>query len=91
MDKERIEVLTDIYLTAYMAALNKTKNSDLAVQAAMGVTALVNINWKMETQPKRDIEIVNPIDIFMAAIQQQRQETMEETEDSTGKDGNSEQ
>ena len=42
MDVTRIHEYTDIYMEAYMRALNKTHNADLAVQVAMGVTFAVN-------------------------------------------------
>ena len=38
MDVTRIHEYTDIYVEAFMSALNKTHNADLAVQVAMGVT-----------------------------------------------------
>ena len=41
MDVTRIHEYTDIYMEAYMRALNKTHNADLAVQVAMGVTFAV--------------------------------------------------
>ena len=36
MDVTRIHEYTDIYMEAYMRALNKTHNADLAVQVAHG-------------------------------------------------------
>ena len=41
MDITRIHEYTDIYMEAYLRALNKTHNADLAVQVAMGVTFAV--------------------------------------------------
>ena len=41
MDVTRIHEYTDIYMEAYMRALDKTHNADLAVQVAMGVTFAV--------------------------------------------------
>lgn len=45
---------------------------------------------EIKAKQKSEIGIANPVDMFMAVIQQQRQEIMEENEDRTGKDGNSE-
>ena len=51
MDVTRIHEYTDIYMEAYMRALNKTHNADLAVQVAMGVTFSQSpIRWKHNSQ-----------------------------------------
>lgn len=53
MDVTRIHEYTDIYMEAYMRALNKTHNADLAVQVAMGVTFAVT-NTLEAQKPNKD-------------------------------------
>lgn len=53
MDVTRIHEYTDIYVEAYMRALNKTHNADLAVQVAMGVTFAVT-NTLEAQKPKTE-------------------------------------
>lgn len=55
MDVTRIHEYTDIYMEAYMRALNKTRNADLAVQVAMGVTFAVT-NTLEAQKPKTEAQ-----------------------------------
>lgn len=55
MDVTRIHEYTDIYMEAYMRALNKTHNADLAVQVAMGVTFAVT-NTLEAQKPKAEAQ-----------------------------------
>lgn len=55
MDVTRIHEYTDIYMEAYMRALNKTHNADLAVQVAMGVTFAVT-NTLEAQKPKTEAQ-----------------------------------
>lgn len=41
MDEKMIKYATHIYLSSYMEALNITKNQNVAVQCALGVTAVL--------------------------------------------------
>lgn len=49
MNEQEIETLTRVYLKAYMTALNETRNPDIAVSAAIGVTMVVSNNPKNQT------------------------------------------
>ena len=40
MENDKIHDYTDAYLESYLRALDKTHNPDLAIQTAMGVTAI---------------------------------------------------
>ena len=53
MDVTRIHEYTDIYMEAYMRALNKTHNADLAVQVAMGVTFAVTNTLEADRKSTR--------------------------------------
>lgn len=69
MDVTRIHEYTDIYMEAYMRALNKTHNADLAVQVAMGVTFAVTNTLeaqkpKAEAQPQA--QGINPAALLAA-------------------------
>lgn len=83
MDVTRIHEYTDIYMEAYMRALNKTHNADLAVQVAMGVTFAVT-NTLEAKKPKT--EGINPAALLAAmfanaASQQPRDDTGSESDD----------
>lgn len=49
MNEQEIEILTRVYLKAYMTALNETRNPDIAVSAAIGVTMVVSNKPKNQT------------------------------------------
>ncbi len=88
MDITRIHEYTDIYVEAYLRALNKTHNANLAVQVAMGVTFAVT---KLEAQkPKTEAQPqaqgINPAALLAAmfanaANQQPRDDTGNESDD----------
>lgn len=85
MDVTRIHEYTDIYMEAYMRALNKTHNADLAVQVAMGVTFAIT-NTLEAQQPKPQPQGINP-GVLLAAMfanaanQQPRDDTGSESDD----------
>ena len=78
-----------LYMEAYMRALNKTHNADLAVQVAMGVTFAVTNTLeaqkpKAEAQPQA--QGINPAALLAAmfanaANQQPRDDTGNESDD----------
>lgn len=91
MDVTRIHEYTDIYMEAYMRALNKTHNADLAVQVAMGVTLTFVVTNTLEAQkPKTEAQPqaqgINPAALLAAmfvnaANQQSRDDTGNESDD----------
>lgn len=65
MTENNIKTLTDAYLISYMRAMEKTKNPNIAVGAAMAIcTVLGN---QMQNDAQRAAE-QNPIGALMAAI-----------------------
>lgn len=85
MDVTRIHEYTDIYMEAYMRALNKTHNADLAVQVAMGVTFAVTNTLEAQKQ-KTEAQGINPAALLAAmfanaANQQPRDDTGSESDD----------
>ena len=80
MDITRIHEYTDIYMEAYLRALNKTHNADLAVQVAMGVTFAVTNT--LEAQKPQGI---NPgallAAMFANAVRQQPRDDIENESD----------
>lgn len=89
MDITRIHEYTDIYMEAYLRALNKTHNADMAVQVAMGVTFAVT-NTLEAQKPKSELQTqpqgINPGALLAAmfanaARQQHRDETENESDD----------
>lgn len=88
MDVTRIHEYTDIYMEAYMRALNKTHNADLAVQVAMGVTFAVTTleAQKPKTEAQPQAQGINPAALLAAmfvnaANQQSRDDTGNESDD----------
>lgn len=79
MDITRIHEYTDVYMEAYLRALNKTHNADLAVQVAMGVTFAVTNT--LEAQPQG----INPgallAAMFANAVRQQPRDDIENESD----------
>lgn len=80
MDVTRIHEYTDIYMEAYMRALDKTHNPDLAIQTAMGVTMVLRTidaqnKSKQPAQPQ-----INPMAalLFGAMMQQAAKNQQEE-------------
>lgn len=93
MDVTRIHEYTDIYMEAYMRALNKTHNADLAVQVAMGVTFAVTNTLeaqKPKTEAQPQAQGINPAALLAAmfanaANQQPRDDTGNERETTMNK------
>ena len=88
MDVTRIHEYTDIYMEAYMRALDKTHNADLAVQVAMGVTFAVTNTLeaqKPKTEAQPQAQGINPVLLAAmfanAANQQPRDDTGNESDD----------
>ena len=78
MDVTRIHEYTDIYMEAYMRALNKTHNADLAVQVAMGVTFAVT-NTLEAQKPKTEAQPqINPMAALFGAMMQQAAQNQQE-------------
>lgn len=78
MDITRIHEYTDIYMEAYLRALNKTHNPDLAIQTAMGVTMVLRMidaqnEPKQPTQPQ-----INPMAALFGAMMQQAAKNQQE-------------
>jgi len=74
MNQNKVTNLTDVYLTAYMRALEKTRNEQLAVTVAMGVTAVINLQQPAEKE--------NPLQYILGAmIQAAAAAEAEETDD----------
>lgn len=85
MDITRIHEYTDVYMEAYLRALNKTHNADLAVQVAMGVTFAVT-NTLEAQKPQTQPQGINPGALLAAmfanaARQQHRDDTENESDD----------
>lgn len=85
MDITRIHEYTDIYMEAYLRALNKMHNADLAVQVAMGVTFAVT-NTLEAQKPQAQPQGINPGALLAAmfanaARQQHRDDTENESDD----------
>lgn len=49
MNEQEVEILTRVYLKAYMTALDETRNPDIAVGAAIGVTMVLADKPKKQT------------------------------------------
>lgn len=52
MENDKIHDYTDAYLESYLRALDKTHNSDLAIQTAMGVTMVLRM-IDAQNEPKQ--------------------------------------
>lgn len=68
MKIEKIQEYSEIYLQSYLYTMKQTKNQDLAVAVAMGV--LCSIRTLDNTQQKEEVKMVNPLEVFTAAIMQ---------------------
>ena len=67
MENDKIHDYTDAYLESYLRALDKTHNSDLAIQTATGVTMVLRM-IDAQNEPKQPAQPqINP----MAANQQE--------------------
>lgn len=61
MNEKMIITMTDAYITSYMRAMEKTRNPNIATQAAMGVCMV--IGNQMSQQQKEQ----NPLGMILAA------------------------
>lgn len=61
MNENTINMMTDAYLTSYMRALEKTKNPNLAIQAAMAVCTVLGTQMQSHQQEQ------NPLGMLLAA------------------------
>lgn len=78
MDVTRIHEYTDIYMEAYMRALNKTHNPDLAIQTAMGVTMVLRM-IDAQNEPKQPAQPqINPMAALFGAMMQQAAKNQQE-------------
>lgn len=83
MNEQEIELLTRVYLKAYMTALNETRNPDLATGAAFVVTMVVSNRPKNQTG-------VQPSPLAAAIYMMMNQKDSEKSggdEDGEKKDG----
>lgn len=67
MDEREIEILTRIYLKAYMTALDETKNPELAMGTAFAVTTIAEDKYKKQT----DMQL-NPLVAAMHMMMNQK-------------------
>lgn len=67
-DTVEIEMLTDAYLEAYLKAMEKTKNADLAIQVAMGVCLTLNLAHQSNLRAQMKD---NPMSVLAAALMAQ--------------------
>lgn len=90
MDTTKIHEYTDTYLEAYLRAMEKTHNPDLAVQVAIGVTsAIALVLGNQETkkpEPQPQPQGINPGALLAAmfanmASQQPRDDAENESDD----------
>lgn len=78
MDVTRIHEYTDIYMEAYMRALDKTHNSDLAIQTATGVTMVLRM-IDAQNEPKQPAQPqINPMAALFGAMMQQAAKNQQE-------------
>lgn len=62
MNEEQIVEMTDAYITSYMRAMEKTKNPNLAVQAAMSVCMVLSTRPQKQEPQEAD----NPFNLLLA-------------------------
>lgn len=74
MENDKIHDYTDAYLESYLRALDKTHNSDLAIQTAMCVTMVLRI-IDAQNEPKQPAQ---PQIIFGTMMQQAAKNQQEE-------------
>lgn len=81
--EQKTETLTKAYIHSYNLALKEVGNPNLAVQIAMAITMVINMN-----EPQR--QPINPLNILFAQmaakVQEQNKEEREEDDDDRVKD-----
>lgn len=74
MENDKIHDYTDAYLESYLRALDKTHNSDLAIQTATGLRMIDAQNEpKQPAQPQ-----INPMAALFGAMMQQAAKNQQE-------------
>ena len=70
MDITKIHEYTDIYLEAYLRAMEKTHNPDLSVQIAVGVTSALTLVLQNQEpkKPEPQQQPINPAAALFAAM-----------------------
>ena len=71
MENDKIHDYTDAYLESYLRALDKTHNSDLAIQTATGVIMVLRM-IDAQNEPKQPAQPqINPMAALFGAMMQQ--------------------
>lgn len=68
MENDKIHEYTDAYLESYLRALDKTHNSDLAIQTAMGVTMVLRTIDVQNAPKEPEQQTINPATAIFAAM-----------------------
>lgn len=78
MENDKIHDYTDAYLESYLRALDKTHNSDLAIQTATGVIMVLRM-IDAQNEPKQPAQPqINPMAALFGAMQQAAKNQQEE-------------
>lgn len=78
MENDKIHDYTDAYLESYLRALDKTHNSDLAIQTAMGVTMVLKM-IDAQNEPKQSAQPqINPMAALFGTMMQQAAKNQQE-------------
>ena len=80
MNDNQIIAMTDVYLVSYMRAMEKTKNPNIAVQAAMAVCSVV------ANQPKNEPETIPWAAMLMEALKNIKKDCEESGSDPDGEE-----
>lgn len=82
MENDKIHDYTDAYLESYLRALDKTHNSDLAIQTATGVTMvlrMIDAQIDAQNEPKQPAQPqINPMAALFGAMMQQAAKNQQE-------------
>ena len=78
LENDKIHDYTDAYLESYLRALDKTHNSDLAIQTATGVTMVLRM-IDAQNEPKQPAQPqINPMAALFGAMMQQAAKNQQE-------------
>lgn len=78
MENDKIHDYTDAYLESYLRALDKTHNSDLAIQTATGVIMVLRM-IDAQNEPKQPAQPqINPMAALFGAMMQQAAKNQQE-------------
>lgn len=84
MENDKIHDYTDTYLESYLRALDKTHNSDLAIQTATGVTMVLRM-IDAQNEPKQPAQPqINPMAALFGAMMQQAVQNQQDPERQEG-------